>query len=171
MAMAFKSGTNTLTLRHQNKIMKHLSFVLTFVLAVACSAIAYAQNEGADGPVLSFENMIVDYGKIVQNSDPLRVVKFTNTGTEPLVIQNARGSCGCTVPSFPKQPIMPGESSEIEIRYDSKRLGKINKTVTITTNEGGEPHVLKVTGQIEKLQQEDGVPPAKNGLIKPGKSG
>jgi hypothetical protein len=124
------------------------------------------EKQMSDGPLMSFTKMVVDYGDIKQNSDPLRVVEFTNTGTAPLVIQNARGSCGCTVPSYPKEPIMPGETSKIEIRYDTKRLGRINKTVTITTNEGGQPHVLKVIGNISKEAVEEGVPTSKKGLPK-----
>ena len=87
-----------------------------------------------------------------------------STGTEPLVISNARGSCGCTVPVWPKEPIMPGESSQIEIRYDTKRLGKINKTVTLTTNQAGEPIVLRVKGQINKAVEQESVPENKTGL-------
>jgi len=153
-------------------------FNLTFVLflgfavgsvyaQVESSKIEAAQGEmPVSGPVMEFVEMVVDYGAIEQHSDPLRIAKFTNTGTEPLVIKNARGSCGCTVPTYPKQPIMPGESAEVEIRYDTKRLGKINKTVTITTNEVGDPHVLKVIGQIAKAPEDAGVPAAKNALIK-----
>lgn len=129
-----------------------------------------AQADGAmeDGPMMSFESLVVDYGEIEQHSDPLRVAKFTNTGTAPLIIKNARGSCGCTVPTYPKQPIMPGETAEIEVRYDTKRLGMINKTVTITTNQEGDPIVLKVKGKIHKATSEESVPKPKSGLIKPG---
>lgn len=148
-------------------------FNLIFIAFLGFSAVNLsAQIEApqseipADGPVMTFVDMVVDYGAIEQNSEPLRIAKFTNTGTEPLVIKNARGSCGCTVPTYPKQPIMPGESAEIEIRYDTKRLGGINKTVTITTNETGDPHVLKVVGKISKAPEDAGVPPAANSLIK-----
>lgn len=153
-------------------------FNLTFILFLGFSVVGItAQIESpqieslqgdmpASGPVMQFIDLVVDYGTIEQDSDPLRIAKFTNTGTEPLVIKSARGSCGCTVPTYPKEPIMPGESAEIEIRYDTKRLGKINKTVTITTNETGQPHVLKVIGQIEKAPDDAGVPAATNSLIK-----
>ena len=155
--------------------MKKFNMLLIVCLVLTSSALIAQSNTGVSqdgttelkaGPIMTFESNIVEYGEIEQHSEPLRVAKFTNTGVEPLVIQSARGSCGCTVPSYPKQPIMPGESAEIEIRYDTKRLGKINKTVTITTNEGGEPHVLKVQGTITAVQ-EDGVPAAPNGLVKP----
>ncbi|MBK7407756.1 MAG: DUF1573 domain-containing protein [Saprospirales bacterium] len=89
-----------------------------------------------NGPVMSLETTEVDYGKIEQGADPYRVFKFTNTGKAPLVIENAKGSCGCTVPTYPKEPIAPGETSEIKVRYDTNRIGKFTKTVTLTTNEG-----------------------------------
>lgn len=154
--------------------MKFFNFLLILTLLIASNHLS-AQTDAAiledspemtTGPIMTFESTIVDYGEIEQNSEPLRTAKFTNTGTEPLVIKSARGSCGCTVPTYPKQPIMPGESAVIEVRYDTKRVGKINKTVTITTNEGSDPHVLKVLGKISKVQEEESVPGAKNSLIK-----
>lgn len=143
--------------------MKTLKILFSTLLLVGFITLGNSQ-EDASGPIMSFETLTVDYGEIVQHSDPLRVAKFTNTGDEPLVISNARGSCGCTVPQWPKEPVMPGETSQIEIRYDTKRLGKINKTVTITTNQGSEPVVLRVKGQISKAPAEDGVPANKTGL-------
>ena len=109
----------------------------------------------------------LDYGTIMQNSEPLRVVKFTNTGTEPLVIKNARGSCGCTVPEWPKEPILPGESSQIEIRYATNRLNKFSKTVTITTNEE-KPHTIKVIGNVLPLEEEPSVPEGNQSVIPAG---
>jgi Protein of unknown function (DUF1573) len=110
------------------------------------------------GPIMTLESMTVDYGNITQGSDPLRTVAFTNTGTEPLVISNAKGSCGCTVPSWPREPIPPGESSVIEIRYDTKRLGGINKTVKLTTNDETGTYVIRVKGNISAKPQEKGLP-------------
>jgi len=149
-----------------------LLFVACLTLAVSTQATAQTdaiqQTEMADGPVMTFDNLVVEYGEIVQHSDPLRVAKFTNTGTEPLIIKNARGSCGCTVPTYPKEPIMPGESAEIEIRYDTKRMGRISKTVTITTNQPGDAIVLKVKGNITKAAKEESIPKPKSGLFNPG---
>ncbi len=129
------------------------------------------QKEEISGPKMLFEDgssdTSVDYGTIEQHGEPLRVVKFTNTGTEPLVIKNARGSCGCTVPTWPKEPILPGESSEIEIRYATNRLGKINKKVTITTNEaeGQNIHKINVIGKILKPESEESAPKSEPSLI------
>ena len=122
------------------------------------------KQEAVAGPVMTLESMEVDYGTIEQGSDPLRKVSFTNTGTEPLVISNARGSCGCTVPTWPKEPIAPGESAEIEIRYDTKRLGNINKTVKLTTNDPTGTYVLRVIGKINPKAQEEGLP-KKDGIF------
>lgn len=144
--------------------------LLTFLFLISISGLLVAQDvqeEAISGPKMTFETTVVDYGTIEQHSESLRVATFTNTGTEPLVITNAHGSCGCTVPKWPKEPIMPGQSSNIEIRYDTKRLGKINKTVTITTNEGGKPLILKVIGQINQAAPEESVPKNTNSLLKP----
>ena len=152
-----------------------LSFLLAaFSMAVVAQStepvkiekVEHVKKEG--GPIMTLESNTVDYGTIKQHGEPLRKVKFTNTGDEPLVIKNARGSCGCTVPTWPKEPIMPGAEAEIEIRYATNRLGKINKTVKITTNEGGDPHVIKVVGKILKPEEEESVPASAPNILKGG---
>lgn len=150
-----------------------LSFALAAFSMVAVAQTAepikvlpLEQKEG--GPIMTLESNTVDYGTIKQHGEPLRTVKFTNTGTEPLVIKNARGSCGCTVPTWPKEPILPGAEAEIEIRYATNRLGKINKTVKITTNEGGDPHVIKVVGKILKPEEDESVPASAPSILKGG---
>jgi hypothetical protein len=115
---------------------------------------------------MNFETMMVEYGTIQQKSEPLRTVKFTNTGTDPLIIKSAQGSCGCTVPVWPKDPILPGQSSVIEVRYDTNRVGKINKSITITTNEGPEKHILQVVGEVLKVEEEMVVPAPAPSVIK-----
>ncbi|MEL6122149.1 MAG: DUF1573 domain-containing protein [Bacteroidota bacterium] len=156
-------------------MMKKLNILFYAFVLIGINGIISAQaqaddtavEEVMDGPIMEFKSLTVDYGTIEQNSEPLRVAEFTNTGTKPLVIKNARGSCGCTVPDWPKEPIMPGQTAEIQIRYDTNRLGKINKTVTITTNEEGAPKVLKVVGTINQaIEKEESVPAPSNGLIK-----
>ena len=126
------------------------------------------ESAPTSGPVMTFEAMEVDYGVIEKDSEPLRVLSFTNTGTEPLVIKNARGSCGCTVPIWPKEPIMPGQTDKIEVRYATNRIGKFSKKITFTTNEAGDPKVVKVVGKVLKPEETQGVPAGDNSLIKPG---
>lgn len=75
-----------------------------------------AMTANAQGPVMTFEVTTIDYGKIEKGADPVRMFKFTNTGNEPLIFKTAKGSCGCLVPTYPKEPIMPGESDYVELR-------------------------------------------------------
>lgn len=113
---------------------------------------------------MTFETTEVDYGEILQGADPLRVFKFKNTGDEPLIISKAKGSCGCTVPSYPKEPILPGESANIEVRYDTNRIGPFQKTVTLTTNESTPDHTLKIKGKVNAKPSEDSVPASTQGF-------
>ena len=139
-------------------------FLATFSMVALLCAFASAQvivaepTKAVSGPVMTFEKTDIDYGTIAQGADPLRKFKFKNTGTEPLVIKNARGSCGCTVPSYKKEPVMPGETSEIEVRYDTQRIGAFTKSVTIETNEGDQARVLSIHGTVNEKPAEVGVP-------------
>jgi hypothetical protein len=117
---------------------------------------------GEGGPKMVFEVETVDYGKIKEGAEPVRIFKFKNTGNEALVITSARGSCGCTVPSYSEKPIQPGETGEIKVRYDTKRLGPFNKQVTLTTNEKESTHLLTIKGEVLKVEEQPGVP-AKSG--------
>ncbi len=121
-------------------------------------AIKIDKKKTQDGPQMEFKDTTIDYGTVEQGSDPYREFDFTNIGNAPLVITAAKGSCGCTVPDWPKEPIMPGEESKIRVRYDTKRVGKFTKTITLTTNEGEDKRVLRILGDIKKKQEEKSVP-------------
>ncbi len=114
---------------------------------------ATATPVNPNAAVMDFETDIVDYGTIEQGADPYREFKFTNTGKEPLIITNAKGSCGCTIPEWPKEPINPGESSVIKVRYDTKRIGAFTKTVTISSNATTPTKVIKIKGKVEKAPE------------------
>ena len=125
-----------------------IAFLGAGVSAQEAKTDAAATVQNANAPVMTFESEVVDYGTIEQGADGVREFKFTNTGKEPLLISNARGSCGCTVPTWPKEPIKPGESSVIKVKYDTKRLGAINKSVTITSNAAQPTKVVRIKGKI-----------------------
>jgi hypothetical protein len=150
--------------------MKKEATITTAPTAVAAPAAAPAPS--AEPAVertnakMTFESLTVDYGTIENGAEPLRLIKFTNTGTDPLVIKNARGSCGCTVPTWPRDPIAPGQSATMEVRYDTKRTGQINKSITITTNEGPENHVIQVVGNVLAPKEDKAVPAAEPNIIK-----
>lgn len=149
-----------------------LSLGMTVTFAQADKAVKEAVKEAvapAAGPVMEFEATEVDYGTIEQHSDPYRYFKFTNTGNEPLVIKHAKGSCGCTVPTYPKEPILPGETAEIKVRYATDRVGPFTKTVTLTTNEGSDTKVLRIKGKVNKAPAEpDAIPAAAPSILGSG---
>lgn len=160
--------------------MKRLLVLLVLMTGIASFTYAQSTKKTADvkevktatmdnqkmpvnvkGPKMVFEKETVDYGTIEQGSDPYRMFTFVNEGTEPLVISNARGSCGCTVPTYPKEPIMPGATAEIKVRYDTNRVGPFTKRVTLTTNEGENTRTLTIKGVVEKKVEEPGLPESK----------
>ena len=103
-----------------------------------------------NAPVFEFERKIVDYGAIEKGSEGVYDFKFKNIGKSPLIISNVKGSCGCTVPSAPKEPIMPGASGIIKVKYDTNRVGPISKTITITSNASEPKKVIRVKGLVKK---------------------
>ena len=98
---------------------------------------------------IEFKNETVDYGEIAKGSDGVRVFEFTNTGNAPLVISDVKSSCGCTIPKKPDAPILPGESGEIQVKYDTKRVGPIRKAITVTSNADTPTKVLKIKGTVK----------------------
>lgn len=120
-----------------------LSLMVSFVFAQAAD-----QNPNA--PKIEFEESVIDYGTIEQGADGKRVFTFTNTGKEPLIITNAKGSCGCTVPSWPREPIAPGEKAEIKVKYDTNRMGPFQKSVTVNSNASNGTQLLRIKGKVTK---------------------
>lgn len=109
-----------------------------------------AQDANPNAPEISFEKTTIDYGTIEQNADGNREFVFTNTGKEPLIITNAKGSCGCTIPTWPREPIAPGEKSAIKVHYDTKRIGPFTKTVTLSSNAKSSSQILHIKGVVKK---------------------
>ena len=100
---------------------------------------------------ISFDESTFDFGDVNEGESVSHVYTFTNTGNEPLVISNAKGSCGCTVPKWPKTPIPPGETGEIQVEFNSKgKSGKQTKRVTITANTDPATTFLTISGNILK---------------------
>ena len=131
--------------------------VLLFIGAMSFTMNAQTEEEvkkDFTGPVFEFENTVIDYGDIAVNSDGNRVFTFKNVGKSPLIISNVKGSCGCTVPTKPEEPIMPGETGEIKVRYATNRIGPFSKTVTITSNAYEPTVVLRIKGRVLKEQAD-----------------
>ena len=105
---------------------------------------------------IEFKTDVIDYGEIAKGSDGVRTFEFTNTGDAPLIISNVKSSCGCTVPSKPDGPVAPGESSIIEVKYDTKRVGFIRKTVTVYSN--ADQPIVSLKIKSATLSEAPGVP-------------
>lgn len=123
--------------------MKKL-FVI-FLLGFSAIALSAQNDKSAK---IEFETTVIDYGTIEKGSNGLRVFKFKNTGNAPLVVSSVKSSCGCTVPKKPEAPILPGESGEIEVKYDTKRVNPIRKTITVTSNAETPTVALKIKGNV-----------------------
>ena len=128
----------------KNPMKKRLLFLAVALFTVA----TWAQT-----PVMKFAQDTLDYGTISPGSNGLKIFKLTNKGNAPLVISDVRSSCGCTVPKKPTAPIMPGKHGEIEVVYDTQRVGPIRKTIYVYSNAGAEPKQLYIVGQVDAPKQ------------------
>ena len=124
------------------------------VTAPATQATTPAEPAAPAGPTttMEFTETEFDFGTVDSGEKVNHTYKFTNTGSEPLIISNAKGSCGCTVPSWPKEPIPPGGTGEIAVQFDSKnKSGKQSKRVTITANTDPVQTFLTIKGEVNKV--------------------
>ncbi|MCB0607968.1 MAG: DUF1573 domain-containing protein [Lewinellaceae bacterium] len=127
------------------------------------------QPSNEENPIttLKFEETVYDFGKVVEGTKVTQVFTFTNTGQEPLVLTNALGSCGCTVPKWPREPIRPGETASITVEFNSKnKIGQRNQKVTITANTEPPQTYLYLKGEVLASEENDISNPVENGLEK-----
>ncbi|WP_299438163.1 DUF1573 domain-containing protein [uncultured Aquimarina sp.] len=97
---------------------------------------------------IEFKAEVIDYGEITKGSDGIRQFEFTNTGDAPLIISRVYSSCGCTIPKKPEDPIAPGATGIIEVKYDTKRVGPIRKTITVYSNAEESTKAIKIKGTV-----------------------
>ena len=122
-----------------------LTFITLFI-----SFFIFSQEKQAE---IKFEVTTIDYGEIEFESDGKRVFKFKNVGTAPLIFKRISSSCGCTIPKKPEKPIEPGDSGEIEVEYDTKRVGIFMKAISVVSNSKNSSIVLRIKGEV--LEEED----------------
>jgi archaellum component FlaG (FlaF/FlaG flagellin family) len=141
------------------KVMIALSMLMVTSITVK------AQEKTAVAPVstslaeITFDTEVHDFGTITYAGNGTYEFKFKNTGKEPLIISDAKGSCGCTVPTYPKDvPIKPGEIQVIKVTYDTKRAGSFTKTVTIHSNAKTPEKVITIKGKVEPAPTEEAFP-------------
>lgn len=129
----------------------HLIHPLLVIGAMTTSSISSPPNldPHANGPVIRFDTTLHDFGSLPLGGDGRCTFLFTNTGDAPLVIESVRSSCGCLVPSWEHEPVPPGGSGEVRLRYDTRRIGGFNKSVTVTSNAMNAPIlVLRIKGMV-----------------------
>ena len=120
---------------------------LLFLFVAISSGFVFSQEVG---PKIEFESLEINYGEISKGDNGIRIFKFTNIGSKPLIINKVYSSCGCTIPKKPSSPIGPGQSDEIQVKYDTNRVGPIRKTITVLSNAINSPTMsLKITGNVE----------------------
>lgn len=132
--------------------MKRIS-ILTLVFSLVIATVAMSQSlasktEKPKAAAFEWKAVSHDFGKIPQGKPVTAEFKFKNSGTVPLVISNAQGSCGCTVPEYTKEPIAPGKEGIIKATFNAAAGGPFNKTVTITANTEKGQETLTVKGEV-----------------------
>ena len=111
-----------------------------------------SMSESRPKTTVQFKEDLFSFGNIKQDSENKHIFSFTNTGKEPLIIENAVGSCGCTVPTYPKEPVLPGKTGVIEVVYKpGKQKGDQTKTVTITANTEPTTIRLQIKANVEEV--------------------
>jgi hypothetical protein len=124
---------------------------LFIIVAMIVNTIIFIPNDVLeDVGVFEFETEIIDYGTITQNSDGNRAFSFKNVGNAPILISEIKTSCGCTIPSKPNKPVMPGETAQIEVKYATSRLGGFSKTLTVMSNANEPKKQLRIKGNVLK---------------------
>lgn len=138
-----------------------ITLILSLVFTLGMKQ-ANAQPEVLNGAQIQFEKESHDYGTIENGANGDCVFVFKNTGNSPLILESVKGSCSCTVPEWPTQPILPGKTAEIKVHYNTGNSGPITKTVTIVSNAVNEPtKVVRIKGTV--LPKPEGTSPVNDG--------
>ena len=128
------------------------------ILSIGFAFVAMFAFTAANAQELTIDKEVHDYGTIDQGANGECVFVVTNTGTAPLIISNCKGSCGCTVPTWPREPIAPGADGVVKVQFDSKNKGKVggglqSKRVTITANTDPVNTYLTIKGKVDKKEE------------------
>lgn len=152
--------------------------ILTLVVLIFVSNICFSQDaevkKNKKSSVITFEKVLHDFGDIEYEGNGTCEFYYKNTGKEPLVLENVRASCGCTIPEWSKEPLKKGKKAVIKVKYDTKRVGQFQKTITVVSNASNSTEQLTIKGNVlqntngEKKVIEEKVLPVKGGEMKRG---
>jgi hypothetical protein len=158
--------------------MKKIFLFVCTAMVLSVSSFAQAKHEemkpaakaaevNPNAPVLTFAEQSYDFGTVVEGPQITHDFKIKNEGKEPLILSNVHASCGCTVPTWPKEPILPGKESVISATYNtSGRPGHFSKSITIESNAGGGNKVINITGEVIKPEDDKSIPVAKPSMLR-----
>lgn len=132
----------------------------TTLLLIAISLFSFSaafsqKQKKTKEPVIEFKVSEIDFGEIEQGANGEREFHFTNKGKAPLIISNVSSTCGCTVPSKPEEPIMPGKSGVIKVKYDTNRIGAFTKSIMVMSNATQPTYELKIKGTVKAKENAD----------------
>lgn len=139
--------------------MKKLLISLIFISTVAFQAFSQEEiqtnQDTKDSPEIYFEKTTHDYGNIELNGNGICEFTFKNTGNEPLLLTNVKASCGCTTPTWPKEPIKKGETGIIVVKYNTRITGAFTKSIRVYSNAKTSLITLKITGTVSSPVTEE----------------
>jgi len=141
---------------------KFLSILILLIGYLTNAQISVVPNADPNAADIKFESELLDFGTIDWDANGLREFKFTNIGKSPLTITSVTGECGCTAttidgkPGWPQDPILPGKSGVIKVKYDTKREGRFEKNVTVTSNGKLSSIKVRIKGEIKAKPVVDG---------------
>jgi hypothetical protein len=145
--------------------MKKFTAILALLVAFAFTGNAQESvvpNSDPNAPEIKFDNEVLDYGTVDYDANGVREFKFKNVGKSPLTITSVQGECGCTSttidgkPGWPQEPILPGKSGIIKVKYDTKRAGRFEKNVTVTSNGKMATMKVKIKGEVKPAPTTEG---------------
>ncbi len=151
-----------------------VSAVIVLGLSVSAQKAATVETDpkaakpvNPNAPKIKFTEESYDFGTVIEGPQVTHDFKFKNEGKEPLILSNVHASCGCTVPTWPKEPILPGKESVISATYNtSGRPGAFTKTITVESNTGDGTKVVTIRGEVIKPEQDKSIPLAKPSMLK-----
>lgn len=133
--------------------MNKMKTLLIIVLSVGIYQSAFSQakpEKNSNAPKIEFNKTVHDFGELTRNAPAVCEFKFYNKGKAPLIVSNVHASCGCTVPSWSSNPIMPGDSGVIQVKYSTAATGAIDKLVDVFSNASSMALSLKLKGKVVK---------------------
>lgn len=125
------------------------------VISLASCVNKEEHNAAKSGQEIYFESKTYDYGQIEEDSDGIYAINFKNIGEKPIIVNRVRSSCGCTVPSWPKEPLEPGTSGTIKVKYNTANTGSFMKSVYVYSSAANSPVKLVIKGKVIPKEKKE----------------